>query len=107
MVQNAIREAARLGLLSIEERRRDGRRNLPNVIRIISKEWMSWLSKGGQSSRPPAELPIGCKTMHPTDRSYKNQRSRTSESTLTARGQQASWPGALEKGCAMDDVAAR
>src|SRR4051812_48622448 len=57
MVQNAIREAARLGLLTIEERRRDGRRNLPNVIRIISKEWMTWLARGGRSSRPPDELP--------------------------------------------------
>src|SRR3954463_8183513 len=31
MVQNAIREAARLGLLTVEERRREGRRNLPNA----------------------------------------------------------------------------
>src|SRR3954449_12031589 len=76
MVQNALREAARLGLLTIEERRREGRRNLPNVTRIISKEWMTWLSRGGRSSRPPVELPIGCKKMHPTDKSYKNQRSR-------------------------------
>src|SRR3954469_20196172 len=89
MVQNAIREAARLGLLAIEERRREGRRNLPNVIRIISKEWMTWLSRGGRSGRPPAELPIGCKKMHPTDKSYKNQRSRASEPVLAARGQQA------------------
>src|SRR3954464_9973297 len=59
MVQNAIREAARLGLLTIEERRREGRRNLPNVIRIISKEWISWLSRGGRSSGRPAEHPIG------------------------------------------------
>src|SRR4051794_21747760 len=89
MVQNAIREAARLGLLTIEERRREGRRNLPNVIRIISKEWTSWLVRGGRSSRTAAELPIGCKKLHPTDRSYKNQRSRSSEPLLAAREQQA------------------
>src|SRR3954468_6660699 len=89
MVQNAIREAARLGPLTIEERRGDGRRNLPNVVRIISKEWMTWLSRGARSSSPPAEVPIGCKKMHPTDKSYKNQRSRTSEPTFAARGQQA------------------
>src|SRR5215212_8670697 len=47
MVQNAIREAAQLGLVTIEERRREGRRNLPNVIRIVSKEWTSWLTRGG------------------------------------------------------------
>src|SRR3954447_22414273 len=89
MVQNALREAARLGLVTVEERRREGRRNLPNGIRIVSKEWTSWLARGGRSSRSPAELPIGCKTMHPTDRSYKNQRSRTSEPLFAARGQQA------------------
>src|SRR3954464_15555517 len=52
MVQNALREAARLGLLTVEERRREGRRNLPNVVRIVSKEWTSWLARGGRSSRP-------------------------------------------------------
>src|SRR5215203_5971853 len=49
MVKNAIREAARLGLVTIEERRREGRRNLPNMVRIVSKEWTSWLARGGRS----------------------------------------------------------
>src|SRR4051812_2577404 len=89
MVQNTIREAARLGLLTIEERRREGRRNLPNVIRIVSKEWSSWLARGGRSSRPSAEPLIGCKKLRPTDTSYKNQRSRPPEPSFAARGQQA------------------
>src|SRR5436305_4463872 len=79
MVQNAIREAARLGLLTVEERRREGRRNLPNVIRIVSKAWSSWLARGGRSSRPSAQPLIGCKNMRPTDSHYKNQRLRASE----------------------------
>src|SRR5215208_5382099 len=65
MVQNAIREAVRLGLVTIEERRREGRRNLPNVVRIVSKEWMMWLARGGRSSRPSVEPLIGCKKMRP------------------------------------------
>src|SRR5215218_7539614 len=89
MVQTALREAARLGLLTIEERRREGRRNRPNVVRIVSKEWTSWLTRGGRSSRPAAEPLIGCKKLHPTDNSYKNQRSHTSEPVIAARGQQA------------------
>src|SRR3954464_7033582 len=89
MVQNAIREAARLGLVTIEERRREGRRNLPNVVRIVSKEWSSWLARGGRSSRPSAEPLIGCKKLRPTDKGYKNQRSRTSEPVFAAGGQQA------------------
>src|SRR5215207_2851597 len=55
MVQNAAREAARLGLVTVEERRREGRRNLPNVVRVVSREWVTWLAKGGQSTRPRAE----------------------------------------------------
>src|SRR3954453_14935929 len=89
MVQNAIREAARLGLLTIEERRREGRRNLPNVLRIVSKEWTSWLARGGRSSRPSAEALIGCKKLRPTDNHSKNQRPKTAEPVLAARGQQA------------------
>src|SRR5215213_6414843 len=76
MVQNAVREAARLGLVTVEERRREGRRNLPNIVRIISKEWTSWLARGGRSSRPKADAPIGCKNLRPTDNSDKSQRSR-------------------------------
>ena len=89
MVQNAIREAARLGLLTVQERRREGRRNLPNVVRVVSKEWTSWLARGGRSSRPSAEPLIGCKKMRPTDSSYKNQRLHRSEPSSAAGEQQA------------------
>src|SRR4051794_5868214 len=89
MVQNAIREAARLGLLTIEERRREGRRNLPNVIRIVSKEWTMWLARGGRASRPSAEALVGCKKMRPTDNHYKNQRPKTADPVPAARWQQA------------------
>ena len=89
MVQTALREAARLGLLTIEERRREGRRNLPNVVRIVAKEWTTWLARGGRSNPQSAEPLIGCKKMRPTDSSYKNQRSRTSEPSFAAGRQQA------------------
>src|SRR3954463_8370901 len=61
MVKNAVREAARLGLLTVQERRREGRRNLPNVVRIVSKEWIGWLARGGRSTRPATEPLIGVK----------------------------------------------
>jgi hypothetical protein len=89
MVKNAIRTAARLGLLTVEERRREGRRNLPNVVRIVSKEWTSWLARGGRSSRPHAEPLIGCKKIHPTDSQDKKDPSHMSEPVFAARGQQA------------------
>ena len=61
MVKNAIRTAARLGLLTVEERRREGRRNLPNVIRIVSKEWTSWIARGGRSTHSTDTPLIGSK----------------------------------------------
>ena len=56
-VQNAVRTAAALGLLTVEERRREGRKNLPNVIRLVSREWLAWIAKRparkGGNSPPP------------------------------------------------------
>src|SRR4051812_12960092 len=79
MVKNAVREAARLGLLTVQERRREGRRNLPNVVRIVSKEWTNWLARGGRSTRPATEPLIGVKKITPTDSRDKTQRTRTSK----------------------------
>jgi hypothetical protein len=46
-VQNALRQARRLGLITVEERRPPGRRkSLNNIVRIVSKEWLTWLRKG-------------------------------------------------------------
>src|SRR5919107_68864 len=98
MVKNAIRTAARLGLLTVEERRREGRRNLPNVIRIVSKEWTVWLARGGRVSGPAAEPLIGCKKMRPTDKGYKNQRSCVAEPVIAARRQQAGSTARHRKG---------
>src|SRR3954470_23746864 len=75
--------------MTIEERRREGRRNLPNIVRIVSKEWTSWLARGGGWSRPPAEPLIGCKKMRPSDNRDKRELSRRSEAVFAAEGQQA------------------
>jgi hypothetical protein len=42
-VKNAIREAQRLGLLTVEERQVTGWRNDTNIVRIVSREWTAWL----------------------------------------------------------------
>jgi len=42
-VKNAIREARRLGLLTVEERAITGFRNDTNIVRIVSAEWLAWL----------------------------------------------------------------
>jgi hypothetical protein len=48
-VKNVIREAARLGLLTVEERQITGFRNGTNVLRIVSPEWLARLrlARGG------------------------------------------------------------
>jgi hypothetical protein len=52
--RGALRQAAREGLLTIEERRRDKRPNLPNVVRLISREWTSWIARGGRDKAQPS-----------------------------------------------------
>lgn len=42
-VKNALREARRLGLITVEERKVTGWRNDTNVVRIVSAEWTAWL----------------------------------------------------------------
>jgi hypothetical protein len=42
-VKNAIREAVRLGLVTVEERQITGWRNDTNIVRIVSREWTAWL----------------------------------------------------------------
>src|SRR4051812_49485568 len=57
MVKNAIRTAARLGLVTVEERRREGRRNLSNVVRVVSREWRGGGGRGPQPGRGEKKKP--------------------------------------------------
>lgn len=53
IVKDAVREAARLGLLTVTERRQTAWRNLPNLVRITASSWMAWLSlRGGRGRKP-------------------------------------------------------
>ncbi|MCJ2089056.1 hypothetical protein MKK88_24165 [Methylobacterium sp. E-005] len=66
LAQAAIRLAEGDGLLTIQERRYQGRKSDPNVVRIISREWLQWLRRGGRSAAPALLGSIGCKPIHPT-----------------------------------------
>jgi hypothetical protein len=72
--RNALRQAGREGLLTIEERRRDKRPNLANVVRIVSREWKSWIERGGGSrSKTSAPKGGGCKKTGATGKtSYRS-----------------------------------
>lgn len=54
-VQKAIRLAERMGLITVEERKVRGDRNLPNLIRIVSPEWRTWLERGGSKKLKPID----------------------------------------------------
>jgi hypothetical protein len=56
--QNALHEARRLLLVHITERPQHGRKNLPNIIKITSREWLSWIKRA-----PSAASGIGSKTL--------------------------------------------
>ncbi|ACB28424.1 hypothetical protein [Methylobacterium radiotolerans] len=74
-VRNAIREARKLGLLTVEERKITGFRNDTNIVRIISPEWTAWLrltrrrdplSKLGSSASATVPQGGGCKSANRT-----------------------------------------
>ena len=80
---------------SRERRRRPGARNMTNIIRVVSREWLAWIEhhsktavRHGRASVPTARHGvthagpgIGCKTVHPTDKvcSFKRIEGRKSE----------------------------
>lgn len=46
--RGALREARRLGLVTIEERRIARDRNLSNIVRIVDLAWCAWIRMGGK-----------------------------------------------------------
>jgi hypothetical protein len=63
-----------MGLITVQERRREGQKNLPNVVRIVSREWQLWIKRGGQRSAPHGSKAIGFKKTDPTDKGFKEGR---------------------------------
>ncbi len=61
--QNAMREAQRLAHIIVEVRTVPGRKNLTNVVKVISREWCAWLKRG----------PIGFKMLDPTKNIYSKK----------------------------------
>ncbi len=74
IVKNAIRAAASMGLLTVQERRREGQKNLPNVVRVVSREWHVWIKRGGKAAGRPASKAIGVRKIAPTDKGFKEGR---------------------------------
>jgi hypothetical protein len=56
-VRNALRAAEALQLISIDRRRRTAWVSYPNTLKVVSKEWASWLrlGTGANSCSPRSE----------------------------------------------------
>ncbi|BBF94901.1 hypothetical protein [Blastochloris tepida] len=81
-VQNALNEARRGGLIRITVRPQRGRKNLPNVVEIISREWMTWLRRGPTAHRPNRVQ--NTKIVNPSKNIDIKKYQRKSEATAAA-----------------------
>ena len=45
--KNAIRTAARIGIIRVTHRPRRGQKNLPNVVEVTDPTWRTWIKKRG------------------------------------------------------------
>ena len=52
--RNALRQAQALGLITVEERRRNRWRSDTNLVTVVSDEWKQWLRLGGGRKKPGA-----------------------------------------------------
>jgi len=50
-VQNAMHEARRLGHVEITERPQLGAKNLPNVVKVASGEWLAWIRRAPSAAQ--------------------------------------------------------
>jgi hypothetical protein len=82
-VQTTLHEARRLLHIKITERPQLGRKNLPNLIEVISREWRTWIRRG-----PSASGRIGSnfvKMVNPTKNTDSRKRAAEEE-------RRAEWP---------------
>jgi hypothetical protein len=57
-VQTAMHEARRLHHIKITERPVHGRKSLPNLVEIISREWLTWIKRGPSAARSIGSNPL-------------------------------------------------
>lgn len=63
-VQTAMHEARRLGHIKITERPVPGRKNMSNLVEVVSREWLAWIKRGPSAARGIGSNPV--KIVSPT-----------------------------------------
>ncbi|WP_238232683.1 hypothetical protein [Methylobacterium thuringiense] len=88
LAQGAIREAEGDGLLVIQERRHEGRKNDPNLVRIISHEWRQWIERGQTQKRNgfASRLAGTHRVQKDSPHGYPSSKSACSRSTEAEKG---------------------
>lgn len=85
MARTTLRQAAKLGLVLIEERPRRAQKNLPNRIRIVSDEWLTWLKRGPRNTLATILAALnqtGSKKTPLTDNSYISIGAQTAKTGI-------------------------
>ena len=49
--QNAVHQGRCLGHITVQERPRPGLKNLTNIVRICSQDWLAWIKRGPSASK--------------------------------------------------------
>jgi hypothetical protein len=75
-VQTTLHEARRLAHIKITERPQLGRKNLPNVVEIISPEWRAWIRRAPSAGRIGSN---STKTVNPTKNTDLRKRAAKEE----------------------------
>jgi hypothetical protein len=57
-IQRCQNDLERRGLISVERRPQPGRKNLPNIIRIISADWLDWIDRDPKAARAAKATPL-------------------------------------------------
>ncbi|TPW32739.1 hypothetical protein [Pararhizobium mangrovi] len=82
-VQYALSKARQHGHISVTYRKRSPSRNAPNLIAIVSKEWLAWLKRGPSLKTIEREV-SGCKSVHTSENKRNNKRFDKPRSLRTA-----------------------
>jgi hypothetical protein len=95
--QNALRVAATLGLLTVQERRREGQKNLPNVVRVVAREWQLWIKWGGPRNGPQGSKGIGFKKSPTRTKSLREEEKAAFPQKLLNPDSNPKTPGKTEE----------